>query len=579
MGIYKKYFKRYWIQIVIALFCVAGEAGCDLLGPTIMAQVINKGIRTGDSKTVARLAGLMLFVCAVGCFFAVTRSLLSSRVSQRIGADLRSDLFAKVLRFSEPAADRIEPGSLITRMTNDTAQLVGFANGLMRIFLKAPITCIGSILLATTLNPRLSPVVYVAVGVITLLIVLSMKLSYPRYSRLQQRMDRINSVVQEYLAGVRLVKAFGTYEQESDRFEEANQGLTRQSISAQLVITLTSPLMSLTVGMATVTVVALGSNLFAQGHIEPGSISAFTVYMAQILGSLMMMTNIFNNFIRTKASAQRLREVLDSEEDFVGAAKSPGTVRGGITFSHVSFSYPTGSGLPALRDVSFSVEAGQTLAVIGPTGSGKSTLVWLLLRFYDPNEGVIRLDGRPLADYPIEDLRQAVALVPQQALLFRGTVAENLRWGDPAAEDSLLAEMANIAAADGFIEAMPEGYESMLGASGVNLSGGQRQRISIARGLLKRSPVLVLDDATSALDAVTEAKVRKAMDKPPRKQTRITVTQRCTTAMFADRILVLEGGRVAGFGSHDDLLRDCDVYRDIYRSQVDGSLEVTLHGR
>jgi ATP-binding cassette subfamily B protein len=398
-----------------------------------------------------------------------------------------------------------------------------------------------------------------------------MKLSYPRYSILQKAMDKVNSVVQEYLIGVRLVKAFGTYDQECDKFEESNVNLMQKSVSAQMIITLISPLMTLSVGIGTVLVIFAGSSLFTVNLANPGDITAFTVYMAQILTSLIMITNIFNTFVRTKASTARIKEVFDCAGDFNGGGEAK-ELNGDIEFENVTFAYPGGSGVPALKNLSFSVKNGESLAVIGPTGSGKSTVAWLLLRFYDVNEGRILINGTDIRDLNVDTVRKNVAIVPQKAMLFTGSVAENIRWGNKEATDERIRQAAEKAEA-GFINDMEEGFDSLLGRGGVNVSGGQKQRISIARGIVKNAPVLILDDATSALDAVTEAKVRRNLKESSDKQTVIIITQRCGTAMSADRILVLDNGEKVGFGTHEQLMKDCEVYRDIYKTQIESSRE------
>ncbi|WP_297424892.1 ABC transporter ATP-binding protein [Clostridium sp.] len=571
MNLYSKYFKKYKVPFSIAVSCVAFEAFCDLLGPTLMSNIINTGIEQGALSKVYYWGILMLIVTGIGACFAVTRNILASKVSQHMGADLRYDLFQKIVYFSEVSADKIESGSLITRMTNDTAQVVLFVNGIMRIFLKAPITCIGSIILATLLNFRLSLIIYGVVLVVAILITISMRLSYPRFYELQKAMDKVNSVVQEYLIGVRLVKAFGTYDKESYKFENANSNLMEKGVSSQMIITLISPLMTLTVGIGTVVVILSGSILFSSSIANPGDISAFTIYMAQILTSLIMITNIFNTFVRTKASTARIKEVIDCDEDFSNSGEVI-NLNGDIEFKNVTFAYPNGSGVPALKDLSFSIKSGQSLAIIGPTGSGKSTIAWLLLRFYDVDSGEILINGCNIKSLNVDSVRKNIAIVPQKPMLFSGSIAENIRWGNNKAANEMLHEAANKAQAD-FISNMNDGYESLLGSAGVNISGGQKQRISIARGILKDSSVLILDDATSALDAVTEAKVRGNLNSKKRNQTIITITQRCGTAMFADKILVIDNGVRVGYGTHDELMENCEIYQDIYKTQIESSKE------
>lgn len=571
MSLYSKYFKKYKFPFLIAVLCVALEAICDLLGPTLMSNIINSGIDKGQLSKVYYWGVLMLMVTALGACFAVTRNILASKVSQRMGADLRYDLFEKIMYFSEESTDKIESGSLITRMTNDTSQIVQFVNGIMRIFMKAPITCVGSIILASLLNFKLSLIIYGTVTIIASFIIASMKLSYPRYYKLQRAMDKVNSIVQEYLIGVRLVKAFGTYDKETDKFEDANLNLMQRGISSQMIITLVSPIMTLTVGIGTVIVIYTGSRMFSLNLAKPGDITAFTIYMAQILTSLIMITNIFNTFVRTKASTARIKEVFDCDGDFAESGKAR-KLNGDIEFRNVTFAYPNGSGVPAIKDLSFSIKNGQSLAIIGPTGSGKSTIAWLLLRFYDVNSGKIFVNGFDIKELNINSVRDNIAIVPQKPMLFSGSIADNIRWGNVDATDEMVRQAANIAQAD-FIERMQDGYESLLGSAAVNISGGQKQRISIARGIIKNSPILILDDATSALDAVTEAKVRENLSSKAENQTVITITQRCGTAMFADRILVMNNGEKAGYGTHDQLMKECEVYRDIYRTQIESSKE------
>ena len=568
MFIYSKYISKYKWPASTAVLCVTLEAICDLLAPTLMAKLIDMGVQDGNREAVVYWGSMMVGVTILGAVFAVIRSILSSTVSQRIGADLRYDLFSKIMSFSERSADKIPHGSLITRMTNDTNQVTQFINGMMRIFIKAPIVCIGSIVLASMLNLRLSIVVYVSVIVVTLILSTSMRFSYRFFAKVQQATDRVNSVVQEYLMGIRLVKAFGTYDEEVYRFEQANHDLADSARVSQMVFAVAGPLIMLTFGLATAAVIYFGSMLFARQLVNTGDIAAFMVYMAQMLMSLFMITNIFNVFVRTKTSTERITEVLDSEEDFVGGdIEQP--LSGRIVFEDVTFSYPNGSGMPALQHLSFSVEAGETLAIIGPTGSGKSTLAWLLLRFYDLNSGRILLDGQDIKDFAVSSLRSRIGIIPQTPLLFSGSVSENIRWGKKDALDEDLHMVLDKAQAE-FVHTMPAGIDSVLDSGAMNVSGGQKQRISLARGLLKNSDILILDDATSALDALTEAKIRNKL-REIHGLTILNITQRYSSAMFADRILVLEDGQLAGIGTHEQLMESCYTYREIYKSQIEGN--------
>ena len=569
MKIYMRYFTKYKYWFFIAVSCVALEALCDLLGPTLMSHIINDGIELVMIQNVYLWGGRMIFAAALGAVFAVSRNIIASKVSQSFGADLRYDLFSKILNFRQGSADKIDSGSLIIRMTNDVTQLTQFVNGTMRIFFKAPLTCIGSIILASILNLRLSIIIYLVVIIVGLLLYLGMRLSYPRFGKLQAAMDRLNTVVEEYLMGVRLIKAFGTYSDEASRFEDDNTNLMKKGVHAQIVITFISPILTLVVGLGSAAALLAGSRLFTLGLTQPGQISAFIVYMAQILSSLLMITNIFNTFVKTKASVSRITEILNCEDDFKNSENnSDAVISGMVEFNNVTFSYPGGSGVPAIKNLSFYVPAGKSLAVIGPTGSGKSTLAWLLLRLYDPDKNSsIMFDGKDIKKLDIETVRKSVALVPQKAMLFSGTVLDNITWGNPKAEKAQVEAAIRTSGAD-FIYEMENGIDTYLGSGGVNISGGQKQRISIARGLIKNSPILVLDDATSALDTLTETKVRDNLLSEDNKSTVILITQRCSTAMFADNILVLSDGERVGFGTHDELLEECSIYREIFDSQI-----------
>jgi ATP-binding cassette subfamily B protein len=571
MNIYRKYIPKYRLPFITAVICVAGEAGCDLLGPAFMSHIINDGIEKQALVAVYRWGLYMLTATLCGALFAVTRNIISSTVSQHFGADLRYDLFNKILHFSTESSDKIETGSLITRMTNDIAQVVNFINGMMRVFFKAPLTCIGSMVLASMLNFRLSLVIYAVIAVVAILLYISMRLSYPRYELLQKAMDRMNTRVEEYLMGIRLVKAFGTYAGETDRFESDNFQLYKKNVNAQIIITFFSPLLTLASGLGTVLILRSGSRMFSKGTVNPGEISAFVVYMAQILSSLLMITNIFNNFVRTKASDARIKEVIQMHDDFPAVSGSGGadTAVHSVSFNSVTFAYPGGSGRPALENISFTVKSGSSLAVIGPTGSGKSTLAWLLIRLYDPDSGTIQLGNREMHTVSAEEARRNIALVPQKAQLFSGTVRDNITWGNRAASEDEIRRALHISGAD-FILDTEKGLDTELGSGGVNLSGGQKQRLSIARALIKKAPVLILDDATSALDAITESEVRSAILSESGSDAVIFITQRCSTAMAADAVLVLEDGMVQGYGTHSTLLETCGVYRDIYNSQLGG---------
>lgn len=580
VGIYRRYLKKYGVLFVIAVACVVLEALCDLLQPTIMANIIDNGVKNRQVPVILHYGFLMLLITVCGALFATTRNILSGKVSQNFGADLRLDVFQKIMHFSVTASDRMESGSLITRVTNDTSQITQFVNGMMRIFFKAPIMCVGGIILAVKLSPRLSIILFAVVAVVSACIVVSMRLSYSRFAKVQRAVDKVNTVVQEYLLGVRLVKAFGRYRDEEKKFDGVNRDMAAKSVSSQMVIVVFSPLMSLAVNLGIAASLYFGSLLFRIGQIDVGRIAAYINYLTQILSSLIMITNIFNTFVRTKASTERILQILDGEPDFQGSVRRFRENTGRLAFENVTFSYPNGSGIPAVKNLSFELDPGETLAVIGPTGSGKSTLAWLCMHFYEAGEGIITYGGTDIRSLDVGLLRKRIALASQESVLFSGTVYDNIALGKPGATESDVIRASKIAQADGFIRKMPRGYDSILGQGGVNISGGQKQRISIARALVRDASVLILDDCTSALDAITEAKVRQGLQTAGSDKSVMLITQKIGTAMSADRILVLNDGECVGFGGHAELLQDCETYRDIYESQIGNGKPVrVIHGR
>ncbi len=462
MNIYKRYFRKYRVLFFTATTFVFLESMADLLQPTIMARIIDEGVRERNVETVIGYGLLMLFITFLGAVFATVRNILASKVSQGFGKDLREDLFEKIMNFSESSADRMESGSLITRMTNDTAQAVQFVNGMMRIFFKAPVTGIGSMILAAALSPKLSIILFLVVGLVAVLIYISMKMSYERFAKVQYAIDKLNLVIQEYLLGIRLVKAFGRQNFEEEKFAKSNEDLEKKGIRSQLVIAYFAPVLSLVVSLGIAMVLYAGSILFVRQEIEVGKVAAFISYMTQILTSIIMITNIFTTFVRTKASTERIQEIFTAEEDAEGGTKEFTSEAMSVIFENLSFSYPSGSGLYALENLSFRLNAGETLAVIGPTGSGKSTLVWLLLRFYEGKEGRILLDGIDIRDYTVEQVRNAVSVSSQKTMLFSGSIQENIAWSSPEMSPDRVERAAQAAQAEDFILSMKEGYESSI---------------------------------------------------------------------------------------------------------------------
>lgn len=571
MNFLNKYIRKYWVPFTIAIVFLTLEAAADLLLPTIMAKIIDVGVANRDMDYVLKLGSIMLLITCFGAISATIRNFISSYVSQSFGSELRSDLFRKIQSLSFQNIDKFNRASLITRLTNDVTQIQMFSNGLMRIFVRAPLLCIGSLIMAVRLNPHLSIVLAVVVPIIAILIALNMRLGFPRFMKVQKAMDRINSVMREYLSGVRVVKAFNQFNFEINKFQQANIELQSTAISSTRVMSIFGPMMVAVMNIGIVAVLWFGGYGVESGHIQVGEIIAFTNYMIQILFSLRMISMVFVMFVRAKASAERIGEVF-SEEDRMKSndanTKEVSDEKGRIDFRDVSFSYEGALGEPVLKNITFSCMPGETVGIIGSTGSGKSSLISLIPRFYDVSEGSVEVDGVDVRSYNLKKLREKIAIVPQLTMLFTGTIAENIKWGKENASPEEIKKAAVIAEAQFFIEAAPEGYSTKVGQGGVNLSGGQKQRISIARALVKQPEILILDDSTSAVDVATEAKIRESLRKYSAQLTCLIITQRISSVIDADKIIVLDDGKLVGAGTHKELINNCRVYQEIYHSQM-----------
>ncbi|WP_432776445.1 ABC transporter ATP-binding protein [Brevibacillus gelatini] len=573
MRFYRKYIKKYGVLASITIIFLMVEALCDLFMPTIMSRIIDIGVAQRDMDYVLKTGGLMLLITAVGAVAASMRNVFASYVSQNFGSQLRFDLFAKVQSLSFDSLNKFDRASLVTRLTNDVNQIQMFANGMMRIFVKAPLVCIGGLFMATQLNPDLAVVLAVVVPIVGLLIFLNLKIGFPLFLKVQQALDRVNGAMREYLAGVRVVKAFNRFDFEVGKFTRANEELQMKSLSATRVMSVFSPAIMLVVNLGIVAVLWLGGLGVEQGNIQVGHIIAFINYMTQILFSLMMISMVFNMFVRARASAGRIAEVFAEEnrmnwKEDAALGQEPGEEKGRIDFDEVSFSYEGEDGQPVLKRISFSCLPKETVGIIGSTGSGKSSLVNLIPRFYDVTAGTVRVNGRDVREVDPARLREKIAIVPQKTTLFTGTVLENIRWGKEDATEEEVEAAARMAQAHEFIAATPEGYQTRVGQGGVNFSGGQKQRISIARALVKKPEILILDDSTSAVDVATESKIKEALQTYAKDLTCILIAQRITSVMDADKIIVLDDGEVAGIGTHETLLATCRVYQEIFTSQI-----------
>ena len=561
------YIRKHLGSFIAAMIFLCIEATADLLQPTFMGYIVDNGVKDANIGQIMYYGAIMLGIAAVGAFSAVMRNIFSCRTSQYIGKELRGDIYRKVQTLSFENIDRLQPSSIITRITNDVTQIQDFTSSSMRIMIKMPITCIGAIALIIIKTPQQIPVMIVTLILAAIIIMANMKLGYPRFSNLQKKLDKLNNVSREFLTSIRVVKAFNAEGQEQEKFEAASENLSKASISTMRIMAIFPALINLVVNLGIVVLLWITQS---QASSEIGQIMAAVNYMTQVLFALSMVSSIFNTEVRAMASSKRVNEIMEE----VPAQISPKTpifpnIKGEISFEHVHFSY-AGSSRESLNQIDFHIMPGETLGIIGPTGSGKTTLVNLVPRFYDATKGKVLIDGHNINTIDEQTLRTAVAVVPQKALLFTGTILDNLRWGKRDATEEEITRAAKIACADTFVTAMKDGYNTQLGQGGVNLSGGQKQRLSLARALIRNPRILILDDCTSALDASTEATVLNGLRKQAKDMTVLLISQRISTVMRADRILCMENGTVQGLGTHQELLAQCPAYQAIYASQIGG---------
>jgi ATP-binding cassette subfamily B protein len=517
---------------------------------------------------------LMLLVVLVGGFFGVFCAYTAAKASQGLGDDLRCDAYAKVMSLSIEQTDKFTTGSLVTRMTNDITMIVEFTEMILRMLVRSPMFFIGGTVMLCTLDIKFCIVLLCSLPIMAIMLAFVLGKAVPIFSNIQKKLDKVNSVVQENVSGARVVKAYVREDYEYERFKRANGELRDTNIKVQKLMAIMHPVLTVVMNAAVIAVILIGGfeieNVAGSG-MSAGTIMAAVTYVTQVIMSIMMVTMLFHSVSRAMASVKRVGEVLDSDPVIVSGERDREDGEIAVSFKGVDFRYPSAKGRPVLHDVNIDIKKGETFAIIGATGSGKTSLVNLIMRFYDATEGEVSVNGVPVKEYELSSLRSGISYVMQKSELFSGTIAENIRWGKADATDAEVAEAAKIAQAEEFINGFAEGYDTYIAEKGASLSGGQKQRMSIARALVRRPEIIILDDATSALDLATEAKLRKALRENLKDATVIMIAQRIASVKEADRIAVIENGTIKDCGSHEELMRTSETYRDIYNSQTSGA--------
>ena len=577
MKILATYLKPYWKATLLAPILMIIEVATNLIQPLLMVEIVDEGIKSGNVTYIIRLGVIMVGIALFGIIGGLGNVYFSSIVAQNYGTDLRTDLFKKVQSFSFENLDKFKTASLITRLTNDVMQIQNIVLAMLRVLVRAPLLGIGSIVMALTLNPGLASILLMTIPILALSILFVIKKGIPIFTKVQKKLDRVNTVMRENLTGIRVVKAFVRSDYEKQRFCEANNDLRDITMKASRIVGITMPVMMVVMNFSIVAIIWFGGIKANYGDMQVGQIMAFINYMMQVLFSLIMLSFMLMMVSRAKASTDRIIEVLKTKTDIhdtLEASDEP-IKNGHVDFKEVFFRYPNAGGEPVLKNITFSAISGETVAIIGATGSGKSSLVNLIPRFYDVTEGKVLIDGKDIRNIKLNTLRNCVSMVLQESILFSGTIMENLRWGRDDAKDEEVIEAAKKADAHDFITHFPDGYNTVVGQRGVNLSGGQKQRLAIARALLKNPVILIMDDSTSAIDMGTEARIQSALKVLLKKPTCFIIAQRISTVLEADKIIVLEDGEIINIGNHSELLQKCSIYQDIYYSQM--GKEVVWH--
>ncbi len=568
---YWKYIKPYLPAFICGPLLMIVEVIGEVLLPKFMANIINIGAANQDVPYIITMGIVMVVTALLMMAGGIGGAYFAAKAAISFAADIRKDTFEKVQKFSFANLDQYNTGSLVTRLTNDVTQVQNLINMALRMMLRAPGMLIGALIMAFMMNRELAAVILVVIPILVILIGIVIKTAFPRFTIMQKKLDTLNSTIQEMLTNVRVIKSFVRGDYEEEKFSRANEDLKKSSLSAFNVVILNMPIMMLMMNLTTLGVVWFGGKQILAGRMPVGDLTAFTTYIVQILMSLMMLAMVLLQSSRAMASLHRITEVLDARIDLTdenSAQKDKRVENGTVEFKDVSFRYYKENKEPVLSHINFKIDSGKILGIIGSTGSGKTTLVQMIPRLYDPDEGEVLVDGVNVKEYSLEHLREGVGMVLQKNVLFSGTIRENLMWGDENASEEEV-EKAAAAAQAGFVRDFTEGYETELGQGGVNVSGGQKQRLCIARALLKKPKILILDDSTSAVDTATEAKIRESFSGLLKETTKIIIAQRITSVMEADEILVLDEGEIVGKGTHEELLKTCEAYQEIYYSQMD----------
>lgn len=573
---YWKYIKPYLPAFIIGPLMMIVEVIGEVVLPKLMANIINVGVSNGSAGYITGTGALMILVALLMMAGGVGGAYFGAKAAVSFAADLRKDAFDKVQTFSFANLDQFSTGSLVTRLTNDITQVQNLINMALRMMLRAPGMLIGALIMAFVMNAELAVIVLIVIPILVGAIAVLIKIAFPKFKIMQKKLDALNSNIQEMLTNVRVIKSFVRGDYEEKKFAASNEDLKQTSLGAFKTIIIVMPLMMLMMNATTLAVVWFGGRQIIVGNMQVGDLTAFTTYIVQILMSLMMLAMVILQSSRALASLSRIREILDTEVDLNDEhCKEPDKIvsSGRVEFRDVSFRYYKENKEAVLSHISFAVKSGQTLGIIGSTGSGKTTLVQMIPRLYDVDEGEVLVDGVNVKDYTLENLREGVGMVLQKNVLFSGSILENLMWGDENASMEEVRKAAQAAQADGFVSSFTGGYEMDLGQGGVNVSGGQKQRLCIARALLKKPKILILDDSTSAVDTATEAKIRESFAGELKNTTKIIIAQRISSVQEADEIMVLDNGKIVGFGKHEDLLASCEAYQEIYYSQMDKEKE------